>query len=144
MLRDPINMLVTRKCDIEPDTLRASRFRVSVATKTFFPPGVFVFGGFRGCRFSLLLHSVDFWPPMLHVQQSITIELDLSILATHEVNGERRMPDDSFEVVIRAVGNDCSSILCIARYCLVECKSTHYGPVLSSVITLLSCSTSVA
>ncbi|KAL8773282.1 MAG: hypothetical protein Q9194_004379, partial [Teloschistes cf. exilis] len=87
-----------------PDTLGASRFRVSVATKTFFPPGVFVFGGFRGFGFSLLLHSVDFWPPMLHVQQSFTIELDLSILATHEVNREWRMLDDSFEVVIRARG----------------------------------------
>src|SRR4051812_25715818 len=128
MLWNTKDMLISWECDIKSNTFRSSRFRISVTTKGFIPPGVFTFGrlNFLNVFFSFfLLRLFNLLSPVFHIHQSSIVEFDLRDIVSLEVNSKWGVCDHSFELSIWSIFDGCEILLSFLLCCLAQIQSSH-------------------
>lgn len=148
MLRDTKDMGVARERDVKRDGFRTARLGIGVSAKALVPPSAlilallffhldlfFAFLALLGLLFGLL----DFLPPVLKIQESSLIELDLCLAVSLELNREGCVTDDGLVLAALAVDNlGVVGISCFGQGCTGGgFQTTDESPFASLIVPFL-------
>lgn len=134
MLRNSKDMAVTWERDIQAHTLRASRLRVGVSTKCFFPPSTFVL------LVIIAVRGVCLFSPVLQIHIAVFVELNMCLSISLKFHIKWRMANHCLERASWSVEHLGDAILrvCVQGRRLAQFQAPNHSPFLGLIVPLLA------